>query len=296
MSVDRLQTLVASGQFLAAFREAERLGMDPTLDHVDRAKALVAGVRAAAGLREVYAGAKMAEKAVEFAELSDDWNEIGNARLHAALIHRELGDTSQALRFFDLFLQYLDRYPIMQTKTAHAYYNKGLTHQQRREFSEALEAYRLAAEDFEKLGNMAGVVASIQNSAWVLLLQGRPADAEPYMARSQMICSHLDQPEYQVSQLVLEAVAAKLIGDPDGAMSLCEEVFQSGRQGVSDRHLAAASWVMAEVSLEARRLHEAGIFADLATSYALQAREPHLMNLAGEVRQRVLSKKSELRA
>jgi ATP/maltotriose-dependent transcriptional regulator MalT len=52
---------------------------------------------------------------------------------------------------------------------------------------------------------------------------------------------------------------------------------------------------MADLTLEAARVHEAGIFADLAVTHALEAKDPHLMNLASEVKQRVRAKKSEFR-
>lgn len=296
MPVERLHSLVATGQFLAAYREAERLAMDPELDPSLKAKVFIAGMRAATGLREIYSAAKMAEKAIECAELGSDWEDIGNARLHSALIYILLGDTAQSLRFFHLFFQHLDRYPSLQSKTAVAYYNKALTHQQRREFNEALESYKLAVEDFEKLGNRSGVLASLQNSAWVMLLQGRARDAETVLHQAEMLSSQLEMPEYQTSQLIIEALYARQIGDPERAKTLCEEVFQPGRQGASDRHLAAASWIMADLTLEASRLHEAGIFADLAVNHALQAKEPHLMNLASEIRRRIHLRRSELPA
>lgn len=292
MPVDRLHSLVATGQFLAAYREVERLAMDPDLDPSLRAQVYIIGVRAAAGLQEVYSATKMAEKAVEAAELGDNWEDIGNARLHSALIYRELGDTAQALRFFHLFFQHLDRYPTLQKRTAHAYYNLALTHQQRREYGQALEAYRLAAEDFTVLGYEAGKLASLQNSAWVCLLQGQPHNAEPYIAQAEALSARLQQPEYQATQLVVEALHARLIQEPDRAMALCEEIFQPGRQGVTQHHLAEAAWIMANITLEAARLHEATIFADLAVSHALQAKDPHLMNLASEVKHRVLAKKT----
>lgn len=296
MAVDRLHSLVATGQFLAAYREVERLAMDPELDPADRAKVYILGVRAAAGLREVYTAAKLAEKAVEAAELGSDWNDIGNARLCSALIYRELGDTAQALRFFHYFFQHLDRYPDLQAKRAHAYYNLALTHQQRREFAEALEAYKLASEGFQDQGHRAGLLASLQNITWVMLLQGRPEEAEPVLHQAEALAAELELPEYQVTQLVVEAFYQRLAGQRDRALALCEEVFQNGRQGVTDRHLAEAAWIMADLSLEAHRLHEAGIFADWAVSRALEAKDPHLMNLASEVRKRVRVKQSDLRA
>ncbi|HWH70726.1 MAG TPA: tetratricopeptide repeat protein [Candidatus Sulfotelmatobacter sp.] len=294
MAVDRLHSLVATGQFLAAYREVERLAMDPDLDPAFKAKVFILGVRAAAGLREIYAGVKMAEKAIEAAELGTDWDDIGNARLHSALIYREVGDTAQALRFFQLFFMHLDRYPTLQTKTAHAYYNQGLTHQQRREHEQALESYRLAAEDFARIGHRAGVLASLQNSAWVMLMQSRPAEAEPFIAQAEALSSELEIPEYQVTQLAVVALYERLMQRPERTMALCEEIFQSGRQGATDRHRAEAAWMMAELSLEARRLHEAGIFADWAVTHALEAKDPHLMNLACDIRQRVRRKQSEL--
>jgi tetratricopeptide (TPR) repeat protein len=295
MAVDRLHSLVATGQFLAAYREVERLTMDPDLDPALRAKVYILGVRAAAGLRDIYTGVRMSEKAVEAAELGDNWEDIGNARLYSALIYREVGDTAQALRFFQLFLQYLDRYPSLQNKTAHAYYNRALTHQQRREYPEALDAYRLAAEDFSRMGNRAGVLASLQNSAWVMLLQGRPDEAEPFIQQAEPLSAELELPEYQVTQLVVAALYERKTHHPERTMALCEEVFQSGRQGATDRHRAEAAWIMADLTLEAARVHEAGIFADLAVTHALEAKDPHLMNLAGEVKQRVRAKKSEFR-
>jgi len=296
MPVDRLHTLVATGQFLAAYREVERLVLDPDLDPSLRVKALIVGVRAAAGLREIYSGAKMADKAIEAAELGSDWEDIGNARLYSALIYRELGDSAQALRFFHLFFQHLDRYPRLQSKTGLAYYNMGLTQQQRREFSEALTSYQLASEDFERFGNLAGVLACQQNSAWVMLLQNRSDDAEAFLDEAAALSSQIEVLEYQATQLVLQAVYAKQTGQPDLSMSLCEEIFQPGRPGITERHLATASWIMAGITLEADRLQEASIFAELAVSHALQAKEPQLMNLASEVRKRVLDKKSKLRA
>lgn len=295
MPIDRLRSLVATGQFLAAYREVERLAMDPGLAPSLRAQVYLVGVRAAAGLREIYSAVKLAEKAVEAAELGSNWEDIGNARLYSAQIYRELGDTAQALRFFRLFFQYLDRYPSLQSKTAQAYYNLGLTHQQRREYAEALEAYKLAAEDFEKLSQPAYLLASLQNSAWVMLLQARPSEAEPFLAQAEALCAQLEHPEYQVSQLVLEALYARQTNTPDRAMALCEEIFQPGRLA-GENHLAAAAWVMADLTLEADRMHEASIFADLALNHALKAKDPHLMNLASEVKQRVRFKQNEFRA
>jgi len=296
MPVDRLQSLVATGQFLAAYREVERLAMDPNLDAPIKAKVFIAGVRAAAGLREVYAAAKMAERAVECAELGSNWEDIGNARLHSALIYRELGDTAQALRFFHLFFQYLDRYPSLQAKTAYAYYNMGLTHQQRREYAEALQSYKLAAEDFGRLHDRPRVLACLQNSAWVWLLMGRPGEAEPLILEARTLSAHLEVPEYQITQLVVEAFYARLTGEPNRAVALCEEVFQGGRSGAEDRHRAEAAWILADLTLGAERLHEAGIFANWAVTHALQAKDPHLMNLASDVRQRVLLKQNERRS
>ncbi len=296
MPVDRLHSLVATGQFLAAYREAERLAMDPELDPALRAKVLIIGVRAAAGLREIYSAAKMAEKAVECAELGSDWEDIGNARLVSAFIYSQLGDTAQALRFFDLFFHHLDRYPTLQSKTALAYYNMAYTLQQRKEYDRAIEVYKLAIEDYEKQGNRVGVLLSVQNCAWVRLLQSQPHEAEAYLAQSESLVAELEQPEQQIVHLVTEALYVRQLGDLERAKSLCEEVFQPGRQGVSPRALAEASWIMADLSLEAGMLNEASIFADLAISYALQEKDPHVMNLASEVRRKVLLTKSELQA
>lgn len=294
MPVNRLQSLVATGQYLAAYREVERLAMDPYLDPSLRAKVFTIGVRAAAGLRELYAAAKMAEKAIESAELGSNWEDIGNARLHTAIIYLELGDTTQALRFFRLFFEYLDRYPSLRERAAIAYYNQALTHQQRREYAEALESYRLAIEDFERTGHRPSVLASHQNSLWVHLLQGNLEAAETSLATSQSLCAELEVPAYQATQLYLEAYHARLCGQYDRAVALCEELFQSGRPGVEDRHLACAAWIMAGVTLETSHLHEAAIFADLAIRHALQAKQPQLMNLASEIRRQVHVKKNAL--
>ncbi|HYF94135.1 MAG TPA: tetratricopeptide repeat protein [Symbiobacteriaceae bacterium] len=294
MAVDRLHSLVATGQFLAAYREVERLAMDPDLDPALRARVFILGVRAAAGLREIYAGVKMAEKATEAAELGSNWEDIGNARLHSALIYREVGDTAQAMRFFQLFFQHLDYYPSLQSKTAHAYYNMGLTHQQRREYPEALNCYRLAAEHFGLIGSQAGVLASLQNSAWVMLVQGRPYDAEPFITQSESLAATLEIAEYQVTQLVVNALYERQMRRPERTIALCEEVFQSRRQGATSRHRAEAAWIMADLMLEADRIHEAGIFADWAVTHALEVKDPHLMNLASDAKKRVRAKKSEL--
>lgn len=296
MALEYVNRLVKTGQFLAAYREVERLTVDPDLDPSLRAKVYIMGVRAAAALREIYTAVKFAEKAVEAAELGTDWDDIGGARLHSALIYREVGDTAQAMRFFALFFEHLDRYPSLVAKKGHAYYNRGLTQQQRREFPEALASYRLAAEYFASDGFETGMLACLQNSAWVLLLQDRPGEAEPVLVKASLLSARLQNAEYQATQLMVEAFHALRVYDPERATALCEEVFQNGRQGVGPNHLAVASWIMSELSLGAERLDEASIFAGLALQYALQAKEPQLMNLASDVKQRVSLRKNGLRA
>ena len=294
MAVDRLHSLVATGQFLAAYREVERLAIDPELDPTLKAKVFTLGVRAAAGLGEVYAAVKLAEKAVEAAELGCDWDDIGNARLYSALIYAEVGDTAQALRFFEYFLQHLDRYPALQSKTAHAYFALALTRQQRREYAEAAETYRLAMEEFQRAGDQRSVLTCLQNLAWVLLLHGRHDEALPVVREGARLSASLSHPDLQVAQLVVEASYYRATGDVNQAMALCEEVFQTGRQGVTPTYLAQAAWLLSDIMLEANRLHEAGIFADWAVSKALEAKDPRLMNHASEVKQRVRLKKSQL--
>ncbi len=287
MAVDLLHTLVATGQFLTAYREAERLAMNPELDPSLKAKVFILGSRAAFGLRELYAAAKMAEKAVEAAELDGDWEDVGSARLHSAIIYSELGDAAQALRFFHLFFQHLDRYPSLKEKAPWAYYNLGLTHQRRREYMEALHAYQQAAEGFQDLNQQVMILASLQNRIWVLLLQGKPEQAAPILAEARALSAQLEHAEYQVTQLIIEALHASLTGSPEQAVALCEEVFQPNRRGANDRHRAEAAWIMARVTLEANRLREATLFTNLAVNYALQAKDPHLMNLASDVRRRL---------
>jgi tetratricopeptide (TPR) repeat protein len=294
MAVDRLHSLVATGQFLAAYREVERLAIDPELDPPLKAKVFTLGVRAAAGLGEIYAAVKLAEKAVEAAELGCDWDDIGNARLYSALIYAEVGDTAQALRFFEYFLQHLDRYPALQKQTAHAYFALALTRQQRREYPEAVETYRLAMEEFQANGDQRSVLTCLQNMAWVLLLQGRHQEAFGVVQQGARLSASLAQADLQVAQLVVEAFYHRATGNPNQAMALCEEVFQTGRQGVTPAILAQAAWVLADIMLEAERLHEASIFADWAVSKALEAKDPHLMNRASEVKQRVRLRKSQL--
>ncbi|HYG59956.1 MAG TPA: hypothetical protein VD902_17970, partial [Symbiobacteriaceae bacterium] len=120
--------------------------------------------------------------------------------------------------------------------------------------------------------------------------------AEPLVLQAEGLSASLEIPEYQVTQLVVEALLSRQSGRTDRAMALCEEVFQAGRQGATDRHRAEAAWIMADLTLAASRLQEASIFADWAVTHALEVKDPHLMNLASEVRQRVRLRKSELRS
>ncbi|HLN61217.1 MAG TPA: tetratricopeptide repeat protein [Symbiobacteriaceae bacterium] len=293
MAVDRLHSLVATGQFLAAYREVERLALDPTLDPSLKAKVFTMGVRAAAGLGEVYAAMKLAEKAVEAAELHSDWEDIGNARLSSALIYVKAGDTARAMQFFELFFEHLDRYPSLHAKTAHAYFALALTRQQRREYADAVETYKLARVEFERIGDRSSVLTCLQNIGWVLLLQRRPEEALPFIYEAGQLSAALDDAHAQVSQLGLEALYERETGNVDRAKALCEEIFQNGRQGVSASHLGHAAWILADIMLEANHLHEAGIFADWALSKALEAKEPHLMNRASELKQRVQLKKTQ---
>jgi tetratricopeptide (TPR) repeat protein len=296
MAVAQLHLLLATGQFLAAYREAERLALDPSLDPLVRAKVCIIGVRAALGLRELYAGAKMAEKAIEAAELGSDWEDIGNARLCAATLYGELGDTALALRFFQLFFDYLDRYPALQSKTALAYYNRARIRTNRKEYDEALADLKFAAEDFARLGYKIGVLASLDNSAWALLRTGRVDEAGPLLAQAESLLPGVESAEHQVGHMVIQAFFFHKSGMPERATALCEEVFQPGREGVDNSHLAHACWIMAHVALDLHQLEQASLFSQLAAKHALEAKDPSLMNLASEVRQRVAIKRSELPA
>jgi tetratricopeptide (TPR) repeat protein len=297
MAVERLQSLVTTGQFLAAYREAERLALDPGLDPALRAKVYIVGVKAALGLREVYAAAKMAEKAIEAAEMGADWEDIGNARLYAALSYGQLGDTVLALRFFGLFFEYLDRYSELQSKTAFAYYNLALVHEHRREYAEALRYYQLAAEDFAKLEHHPGRLACLDNMAWVLLRQDRAGEAELLLSQAESLLPEVGEAhEYLVSHMIIQAYHHLQTGSSKRTMELCEEVFQPGRQGVTDRHLALGCWLMAHVAMDSPHLEQATLFSQLAVKHALDAKEPSLMNLASEIRQRVEAKKMEHRS
>lgn len=270
------------GEYRTALRQIHALDQDDAFPPERRAALYLLAVRAEANLRHVHAAAKWADRAVEAAELWGSWEDVGAARRHAGAIYRDLGDTARALQWLHLFLAHRDRYPGQQGAAGIVYYNLGLVHRMRREVPEALAAYDQAIQHLQT--EPAALLAAHHNKAWLLLLEDRPADAAAHIAAAGDLVPEGSPPD-QAMHLCLRALWLQRLGKVATSVALCEEVL--GRQDLPPLPMGQAAWIAAANALQVSSFDQARAFVDAGLGYALEAREPTLLNALNDVKRRL---------
>lgn len=281
-NLEAIREQLRRGEYRAALRRIEALNLDPEFPAGRRAELYTLAVHAEFCLRQVHAAAKWADRAVEAAELWGSWEDVGRARLMAGIAYLELGDSARALQWLELFLAHLDRYPSLQSQVAVAYYNLGVVRRMRKEYAAALDAYDQVFQSAQASPDIC--FRSHHNKAWLLLLLDRPDEAVPHIQAAGDLLP-AEGGLFQAMHLCLRALYLQRTGRTAESVALCEEVL--GRTDLPPSPLAAAAWVAAENALRTGMWAQAQAFLDAALHYALEAREPAVMNLVADARRRL---------
>lgn len=287
LPLEKLREHLARGEYVQARKEAERLIHVGELSGEDLVQAYRGAALAHYYLQEIFAAVKLGERALENALALEAWELIGRARYDLSEFYLTLGDTHQAREHLLEFLTHLDRYPQISSLEAKAHHNLALIFRQRREYENAVASHQMAANLFQRDGNLRLMMESIRGVIWCHLTVGDPDTAWPYIQQLSSYLEHHPDDGLSASLLTDRAYYHRQIGDLKASMDFCEEVLVPGRPGVDDHILATACVIAGENALDVGQPQEARKLADLALDFALKAKGPFLMNRASALRRRI---------
>lgn len=293
MPFTELKRLLERGEYVRAKREAEWLIHSGELIGPDLARAYRGGAIAHYMLGELFAAAKLAERALAIATEAAHDEERGKALYDLGEYYLLIGDYHLALERLSAFLELLAVIPPLAPLEAKAQHNLGLIHRARREWAQAITAHLEAARRHTADGSERWALESIRGVAWCYLQQEQPASALPYIEEVQRRVAGLPEEHQLIASLLTDlALYHRQVGNATLSVEYCHEVLVPGRPGV-DVHLRATAYVIAgENALDQGRTTDADLFANLAMEEALKAQHPFLMNRANDLRRRLMQAQS----
>lgn len=251
------------------------------------ARLLHLGSLAAYGRKDLFRARHLAEAALAAWSQSDTHKLQGQIRFHLGMITRELGDTHIALEQFQLFLAELStKYPELSMGEGKAYYHLGLTLRQRRDFDGAVSAYSKAITLFRRDGLPSFLCVTLQNLAWLYCHMRKPAEARACLQETGAL---LTTTELRIHQTLGEAFLAAIEGRHDVAAERCGTIFrmvERGEQVLPDEQSQAA-WIAAMVADEQGQLDRATALANIALTFATEAKDSRLINDANTLRRSI---------
>lgn len=284
--IQHLSVLDQQHDWPALKQEALRIGLDQQASDADRATAFTYACTASIHLREFYGAAKQAETGLQHANAANDLATITTLHYLLGNISIWLGDMANAEDNLQAFLA-MGLTTDTDPRTGKARYNLGLVMGQYRRFADAANSF-VAAIPLLLTANLPvnAAQAHLDAARAHMYLDDLPA-AEQHIAQARQLLNNHPDPGVQTHLLCYQAQLQHLTGDIAGSDSSCQAVFRPERPGVTDQHRAEAAWIMGENALDAGRVTEAQLFADLAVQYATQFMYPWLLNQAIDLRNRI---------
>lgn len=288
----KLEQLLSTGAYLQVRREAERLLLEGGLSVGEQGVALRMACKACLALQEYYAAAKLGERAIERAKEAGDRDTMARAHFYVGCAYTYIGDTHAAEQTLHAFLALAQGISELESWEGIAYYNLSILHRQRKQWGTAIQTLERAARIFDAKGQKAERAQASLDLAWCCLMLGATPLARPHLDQIAAYLQEQDEPDegLAVDLICAKALLYRLEGDIATSSHLCQTVFLPGRQGVTSHHLGEAAWIMGENALDLGHLHEASLFVNMALDHAARDNWPSLMNLAGELRQRIAAR------
>lgn len=290
LPLEKLTELLKAGAYLQVRREADRLRLEGNLSVRDQGFVMRMACRACLYLADYYAAAKLGEQAVERAREANDTNTLGMAHFDLGVAYTHIGETYGAEQHLESFLSLYPRMTEAGAWEGKAYFNLSIVHRQRKQWHTAIEMLEKAASVFELTGQEMERARCALDTAWCYLMLGASSMAAPHLAHVE---EHLQaNPDHTLAaDLICEkALYYRLEGNIATSSNLCQEIFMPGRQGVTSHHLGEAAWVMGENALDLGRMEEANLFVNMALDHAARDNWPSLMNLACDLRRRIVTR------
>lgn len=283
MPLSKAQQFLAAGAFVQARREAERLLSEGGLTARQQGRAHHLASRASLMLKDLFGAVRSGEKALACGiETVDPVLELP-VRFDLGCAYTQIGDGHLATEHLRAFLAEAPADPAWQPAVGTAYYNLSLLARQRKQWAQAIDLLRRAAELLEPARQSQAAL----DLAWCHLMLGRHDLAVTCLTRAEQLllqepCDHL-----MADLLFHRALCHRLRGELGASTALCQELFLPGRPATGSAALAHAAWIMGENGLDLGHPAEAMLFANLALDQAVKANLPSVMNLAGDLRRRI---------
>jgi tetratricopeptide (TPR) repeat protein len=279
----QLQGYLESKQWDKAWDEFQRIQEEGP----PSARLLLMGSHAGYGRRDYFRARHLADEAMAARNASDPPSILGKIRFHLGMVARRVGDSHVALEQFQLFISELSaEYPELIMGEGKAYYYLALTLRERRDMVGAVAAYRQAIDWFrrEQIGSL--LCMCLQNLAWLFCHMQRSQEARECLEEASHL---LTSDELRVHQTLGEAFLASIEEQHTVATALCESLFRRVERGepVTLEEQAQAAWIISSSALAQDNLVAAAALADVALTYATEAKDPRLMNDANLLRRTI---------
>lgn len=287
-----LEGALHRGEYLWAARLAERLLLEPSLSQRHKAKLYRMLGRARGQGGDPYGALQVLEVSRVLATETRDWDCLGFVRAELGIAWISVGDYGNAVDCFKAYYADFNRYGEARSAEGLVHYNVGLAHRRMRNYPIAIEHYTWAVSWFTERGYTLHAGQTHQNLTWVYCLDGNYDEAERELTTADSfleVCG----PAFQAEQLVCRALYHHCTGQVGTSMLMVEEVLRPTRTGVTATHKGHAAWIAGCNALRSRHYDMATYFADLATQYALEAKEPAIMSQASLLRADIAKWKGE---
>lgn len=290
--MDTLEAYLVRGEYLRTIREAEELLLDEELPLSQKAWAyrILGGARARSG--DPYGALKVLEMAQSLSLKVQDWDCLGAARVDLGIAWLMIGDYGSSIESFQSYLLDHNRYSKAKSFQGVAHFNLALAYRRARRYQASVEHYTQALSWFTERGYTLQAGQTHQNLAWAYCLNGHYIGAGLQLAIADTYLDVCGQ-SFQAEQLVCRSLYFLGLGQLGTSMLMVEEVLRPSRTAVTDTHRGHAAWIAGCVALRARHLEMAAFFADMATQFALDAKEPAIMSQVSLLRAEIAKRKSE---
>ena len=193
-----------------------------------------------------------------------DWRTGGNARANLGYAALSIGDFDRAERLLEEALGHTERLGLAGIGH-YVLHNLGLVRAHRGRFEEAIELERRAIHEAETRNETLLIGASHLYMALILLMAGRPAEAELEAQKAQTAAPNV--PVLIAQGLAAEATALLARAQPERALEKARAAFALlDERGTTDEAEGRVRCAMAEALAENGRLEEAREGARLAVT------------------------------
>ena len=199
---------------------------------------------------------------------------LGMLQFEHATLLRAIGKYEESITEAQKWIADVDQYPGLVPKgyLGCVHFDIALTSRQLERFSQSIEHYRIALDEFQRHGHPTYVTMTLLNLAWAACLSGEveiAADAlrqaEPHSSEQPLVWHH------RLTCAFLLAVSDD--GDLRRVMDLCREVIEA-EGDVPPEVKSHAYWLSGRIALELGLIDTAQVMVEQALLYGARTIDP----------------------